>query len=352
MALKSKNLGQAKAWCWTSFELALPHYNPLDMYYIVCQEEEAPETHKHHLQGFTQFKKKVRFTTAQKMLAMGKTLHMERMRGTVAEAAAYCKKEESRVAGGLHMEEGKYVEEGALAKRTDLAALGAKIKNGATFVDLVGEEDTYQAVAAHPAFVKEHIGIVAEQKDKEELKNNFKNLELKDWQAAVVDKLDELEPRKVLWITDLKGGAGKSVLATWLHVMWGAFVVYPGRLTDMLYLLSVHDAAAVWGKEHPRVVVVDITRTEQKDEEAHYDPLDGVYKFVEQCKNFMQQSTKYACRSLYGVKNVVCLSNFPPNRKKLSEDRWDVMDLIGEAIAPAVENSIPQPVRAGMSWSP
>lgn len=67
------------------------------------QEEECPDTRRRHIQGYIEFKERVRLSQIHKAYP---TVHWETRRGTPSEAALYCKKTDSRVEGGLFYEAG------------------------------------------------------------------------------------------------------------------------------------------------------------------------------------------------------------------------------------------------------
>lgn len=129
----------SKNWCFTLFsddiatdaplddnEGPLELWRPEDMQYLIYQIEEAPDTHRQHAQGFVQLKKKIRVSGVKKLFAPY-TPHLEVMRGTAAEAKAYCEKEESRVAGPWQW--GEII---SMGQRTDLEEVCKAIKSGAS----------------------------------------------------------------------------------------------------------------------------------------------------------------------------------------------------------------------------
>lgn len=94
---------RAVHWCftwnsdWTADSAAaLGLWSEADMVYLVYQLEKA-STGQLHLQGFCSFKKKLRITGVKKLL--GNEAHLAKAYSRPDQAAAYCKKEDSRVAG-------------------------------------------------------------------------------------------------------------------------------------------------------------------------------------------------------------------------------------------------------------
>lgn len=63
--------------------------------YFVFQLEKAPTTGLEHFQGYIEFSRSTRMGAVKKVFNC-ESLHLEKRRGTQAEAIAYCKKEDSR----------------------------------------------------------------------------------------------------------------------------------------------------------------------------------------------------------------------------------------------------------------
>lgn len=99
---------------------------------LVFQFERCPTTQRIHMQGFVQFinpkgMKLVKTT-------IGNEPHLEVMRGTVAEAVAYCRKEESRLFGPYLLGEEPKCEQG---KRTDLETLREMVKERKPALEII-----------------------------------------------------------------------------------------------------------------------------------------------------------------------------------------------------------------------
>lgn len=90
--------------------------------YIVGQMERG-ENGTEHVQGFVQFEKAMVMNTAKKHIS--NRAHMEVMKGTPAQAAAYCKKEDSRIGGPWEL--GSMVSQG---QRTDIEGAKRIIEEG------------------------------------------------------------------------------------------------------------------------------------------------------------------------------------------------------------------------------
>lgn len=108
--------GPPRARDWT-FTVFLPpdwvyEHNADVTRYCIFQEEVAPDTGRHHYQGYIQFKRPKRLSEVKNILGR-QDAHLEIMRGTREEARDYCRKEDSRVPGYLPQEHGVFVATGA-----------------------------------------------------------------------------------------------------------------------------------------------------------------------------------------------------------------------------------------------
>lgn len=83
---------QTKHWCFTSYDVEKEPFADFrdKVSYLVYGRETCPETGRKHLQGYVAFKNRQRMSAIKKMDGRS---HFERMRGTSAEAADYCKKD-------------------------------------------------------------------------------------------------------------------------------------------------------------------------------------------------------------------------------------------------------------------
>ncbi len=291
-------------------------YDSNTMEYMVYQEEIAPHTGRHHLQGFLQLKKNTSFKKIKELL--GNRAHIEIMQATAQEAAAYCKKTESRCEGGIHYEVGKMRTTG---QRGDLILLKDMIMDKKMKkADLLVDETVLSVAARHGRFVDELIAIRDEQEGKKALASTMLTTELRPWQQEIL-KTTKTKPsdREVVWITDETGNSGKSYLARYLVAREGATLMEPAPCRELAYL---------WSRSQSDLVVFDVSRTKAKTEDMKFDPLDGMFAFIEQAKNGIVQSTKYLGQTIYHVSpRVIIFSNAPPDLSKLSKDRWTLFQI-------------------------
>jgi len=104
-------MAYCKHWCFTLHAdeeeaslWAVSSDPPLNVFddevieYMVYQVERAPETGQVHLQGFLSLKKKQRMLSVKRILGRD-SVHLEKTQGRPDQAAEYCKKPETRIAG-------------------------------------------------------------------------------------------------------------------------------------------------------------------------------------------------------------------------------------------------------------
>lgn len=152
--------------------------------YCVYQHELAPGTGKEHLQGYTEFTKPMTWVGV-KTLFGSKTIHCEARRGKAEQAAAYCKKDETRKPGSLIFESGQLKGKGeGQGKRSDLADIAEQLMAG-TGMKTIAE--TYPAT-----YMRNHKGIHA-------------------WKAIVEEKRNHMTTCMVIY------GASDSGKSTWVR---------------------------------------------------------------------------------------------------------------------------------------
>lgn len=117
-------MSRCRNYCFTSYNFDAPFTSwtkdehPECVRALVFQTEQCPDTGRRHIQGY------VEFTTAKTIAAAKGCLgdvscHFERRKGTASQAADYCRKTDSRVAG-VNCDFGDFG--GDQGKRTDLTA--------------------------------------------------------------------------------------------------------------------------------------------------------------------------------------------------------------------------------------
>ncbi len=115
------------------------------MEYLVYQEEIG-DSGTYHFQGYCEFKSQTRLAAVKAVLG-GDSVHIERRRGTAAQAIAYSKKDDTRVPHTQPYEEGEPRTQG---KRLDLEGFKDEVMGGAKLRDVLDEH--FGIIARYPKF--------------------------------------------------------------------------------------------------------------------------------------------------------------------------------------------------------
>lgn len=137
--------------------------------------------------------------------------------------------------------------------------------------------------------------------------------EFKPWQTDLLKKLDEKpDHRKIIWYFDKEGGKGKTDICKWLCVNRDDCLYTGGKANDMKYAITQM-------KKKPKIILIDISRSQE---------TCFSYQGVEEIKNGIFFCGKYESQQfIMNRPHVICFANFEPDKKKLSLDRWDIINM-------------------------
>lgn len=129
----------------------------------------------------------------------------------------------------------------------------------------------------------------------------------KEWQLTLRNEL--LYPpdyRKIIWIYDKNGGAGKTDFCLHMYDKYNSVIFNNGRFSDIAFALP----------RDPKIVIFDLPRT--LEERVNYTAIEAI-------KNGFIFSGKYESGfKRFNKPHVVVMANFEPDYDSLSTDRWDV----------------------------
>lgn len=293
------NSGQSSNWCFTlnnycdDDEAKLQQLVEDNHAVYLVYGREVGESGTPHLQGFVSFRKRIRFNQAQRLVGFSGA-HLERAR-LPQQAAEYCKKD------------GNFVELGELripGKRDELEEFKKAAKEGGLSVKDARERFS-NVYARYKHFVVEYIADC-------EQPPLVVGHELRAWQQSLYLRLI-LPPdsRTIVFVVDQRGNNGKTWFAHYFSQLHdNSQVIIPGKKADMAYLLDTSCTTFFF----------DAPRSKQ-GEFIQYD-------FLEEIKNGYVFSPKYESR-LKRLKpcHVVVLTNEHPDMTKLSEDRYDIINI-------------------------
>lgn len=153
-------MARSRNWCFT-----LNNYDHADTDRIaaqlfpeaqfVCYQPEVSQSGTPHLQGIAVFANPRTLGGVKRLIS--DRVHLEVMRGTFAEAYAYCCKEDTRDpnAGFGVTEHGTKPDGPGQGARTDLVSIGKRLREGATLAEVAEENPS--------DFIRYHAGIRALQ---------------------------------------------------------------------------------------------------------------------------------------------------------------------------------------------
>lgn len=137
--------------------------------------------------------------------------------------------------------------------------------------------------------------------------------DLYEWQKSLVRELKgKPNNRKIVWIVDTEGAAGKTTFAKYMMFHLKAPVIRYAKIADMLY--------EVKNKKNAGVYIFDLSRS--RPAEFKFDDL---YAALESIKDGLITSTKYQSETWGQMPaHVLVLSNHEPIKSAISQDRWDI----------------------------
>ena len=138
--------------------------------------------------------------------------------------------------------------------------------------------------------------------------------ELKPWQKSIEDLFfTEPNGRTLHWYWETVGRIGKSQFCKYMFVKHGAIVIQGGKLSDIMNIIFNIDM------EKTNMILIDIPRNNGNKIS---------YSAVECILNGMITNTKYETGfKVFNPPHVVVFANEEPDRCKLSEDRWNIVNI-------------------------
>lgn len=276
--------------------------------------EEVGEQGTPHLQGYIQLWKPMSMRDLNPLL-FGSRAWLAVAAGTLEDNLEYCGKTGR---DRCNWYERGIPRTGKKGERSDLALVQQAINEGRSYDEICDEH--FDVVARHDRFVRQRVDAHQQAVLLSSLQEEFSDIVLRPWQQTLLNLLLTIpDPRKVIWRWDGMGNVGKSYFAKYLAVTHGALKLEPGKKMDLAYIFAQKPA---------KIVIFDLSRTTAPDPETRSSPLDVIYSLMESLKNGYLISTKYDSRAvMFEVPHVVVFANFPPDRTKMSDDRWDISEL-------------------------
>lgn len=134
------------------------------------------------------------------------------------------------------------------------------------------------------------------------------------WQRTIADLYSTVpDGRTCHWVVDIEGGKGKSSFCKYMFVKHKVLTIQGGKLADIMNIVFNVDMRIT------RMVLIDIPRS--TGNKVSYSAIECIL-------NGMITNTKYETGvKVFNPPHLVVFSNFYPDMKKLSSDRWKIMEL-------------------------
>lgn len=267
-----------------------------DVCYLIFGKEVAPSGTP-HLQGHVYFDKRKSIRQAKTILAVGAHFTVAR---SIQHSVEYCKKD------GDYREFGTPPDvSNSSGERNDLQSFRDAVASGVT--DLPRLRETHPCVMArYPRFA---LAVIRDLRPK----ITVPTFDLRPWQASVVELVSqEPSPRKIHFIVDQTGNAGKTYIGDFLEsTQEKVQVMKPGKVADMAFEYD----------ENTLVLIIDVPRSKM-------DNFEYMYSFLESIKDGRLFSPKYEpVTKRFKTPHLLVMMNEEPDYKALSEDRYDVIQV-------------------------
>ena len=305
-------MSRARNWCFTLNnptndeilkleQLYDDHGEAAGLRFLIFQQETGEEGTP-HIQGYICLKKTKRLKQLKALV--GDRAHLAVARGTPKQNIDYCSKTETAVEGTLRRYGESPPQKG---QRSDLDAFKEAV--------LGGERDIKQLRLDHSEVFMNSTRFALDF-----IHDNAPEIEVEDhpwrpWQLEVIEYLRQpANDREILFVVDPKGGKGK----TWFAKKFSqqnpddSQYMEPGKKADMAYMLN------------PNIKCLFLNISRSFDEDAR----KYLYSFLESVKDGMVFSPKYESRmKLLGKVHVVVMMNEMPDKTKLSNDRYVILNI-------------------------
>ncbi len=164
---------------------------------------------------------------------------------------------------------------------------------------------------------KPYYDIKNERLVRKDTPDPLKGATLYKWQIKLLRHIKgKPHPRKVIWIFDYEGKAGKTTLAKHLMITQPKDTLYfMGKSADCKFALSK------FIEKHKQVNTVIFGFSRQVENFVSYQAIEEV-------KDGLCFNTKFeSCSIVFDIPHVIIFANFPPDKSKLSADRWSIRQI-------------------------
>lgn len=281
------------------------------------QHEEGINKVK-HLQGFMHLNRRMRLTTLK--YTFGNKMHFEKALGTPKQNWTYCTKEETR---------DKSVKDPIICYPSKeeielyLEKYGNRIGGKRVISDVVKEildgKEIDRTESIYILNSKKIHEVVAEIRAEKHKKKRIEEIaDPYGWQIKALEVIKDQTDREVCWFYENEGCKGKSRLSEWL--------VLNSNYIKLSSISSMNRIAHMIHRNEVPGVIFDLPRSNSDNDKSIIS-----YSTLEQLKDGVLFSDRYEGISVsIPVPKVIVFSNFPPDKDKLSVDRWCVFKIVND----------------------
>lgn len=265
---------------------------------FVIGRETAPTSGTKHLQGYMEFTKRQSLSSCKRIFYKA---HWEVARGSAKENYRYCTKDgEFTTLGDWSNLESKARNSSKVGLSNTTIVRTILLSSG---LSLIHSDKYIRSKRSFDDMALQYASALEQTR-----RYSFYSVQkLSYWQMYICRRVFLQDNRKVLWVTDLSGGLGKTFLGHFLNSCY-RYELFDGitKASDIAHLLPAQ----------PRGIIFDVTRSDNQ----HFS-----YQTLEMCKNGFVMSGKYmGIKRIFTPCPVIVFANFEPDRSKLSDDRWDI----------------------------
>lgn len=157
-----------------------------------------------------------------------------------------------------------------------------------------------------------------EEEYNEYMKEEYKDVEWKPWQQAVIDLINTTPSKRIVyWLWEEQGNEGKTFLAKYLDWKYDA-IIANGKQADVF-----NQYREYLKTKQPKLAIIDIPRSHE---------LYVCYSTLEKIKDGLCYSGKYEGGKLRIIPHhLLIFANFEPPQEMLSLDRWRIINITDDS---------------------
>lgn len=299
----------------TSKEIVLENIKSLfgdNLSYCLVCEEDHHDTDGKHLHVLIQAKRRIAFSGRAGLKKLdelaGKHGDYKPRRGTEVEAARYLIKDGNFCTYGFEPTFEEWLAAKDKKRNPKSLIIADALRNGSTLREVKDLDPGFYMMNQRKIIEFYHSIKLDEVMD--EIKGDFVDFQMNEAQKAIMNRVESQTDREITWVVDTEGNKGKTYLAKYLHSQ---------NPDKVCYFQNIRTQDATYNYNGQDLVIFDFTR--EQHERVNYS-------IIESLKNGIVFSAKYEpILKHYKPPKILCYSNWYPDETKLSNDRWDIINL-------------------------